>query len=228
MRGKARARCRAGASSCIIPAGAGKSFQSSKQSVFRWDHPRGCGEKNHPLRVCMRQTESSPRVRGKENRSKLFEGVCGIIPAGAGKRASCRLGSCRDWDHPRGCGEKVDFLPCLKPGVGSSPRVRGKGVTGNFWKVDTGIIPAGAGKRHTRARSRRAKGDHPRGCGEKRSRMPQLPSRAGSSPRVRGKDSPVVVNVPPGGIIPAGAGKSLVTARPPRGVGDHPRGCGEK
>ena len=50
----------------------------------------------------------------------------------------------------------------------------------------------------------------------------------GSSPRVRGKADGVAAGPCVAGIIPAGAGKSLIAKNLVILVRDHPRGCGEK
>ena len=50
----------------------------------------------------------------------------------------------------------------------------------------------------------------------------------GSSPRVRGEATARVLGPREEGIIPAGAGRSLVDGRRSVLSGDHPRGCGEK
>ena len=51
---------------------------------------------------------------------------------------------------------------------------------------------------------------------------------AGSSPRVRGKGRGRRASSAAGGIIPAGAGKSVRRSAPKWTRWDHPRGCGEK
>ena len=100
-----------------------------------------------------------------------------------------------------------------------------------------------------RASLHQAQRDHPRGCGEKPPKSllflsyigssPRVRGKvtetstprtrgAGSSPRVRGKDAPTVANRQSTGIIPAGAGKSMVALPGRDRRPDHPRGCGEK
>ena len=70
--------------------------------------------------------------------------------------------------------------------------------------------------------------DHPRVCGEKYSTRPYLSDEWGSPPRMRGK----VLKTPNGEaterITPAYAGKRHVCNAPCKGMGDHPRVCGEK
>ena len=113
-------------------------------------------------------------------------------------------------------------------GRGSSPRVRGKAIAYLRKAGVRGIIPAGAGKRLPRRSKRATRRDHPRGCGEKMMGCSPSLTTMGSSPRVRGKGNPALLNVAPEGIIPAGAGKSLHHRQAGVGLRDHPRGCGEK
>ena len=70
--------------------------------------------------------------------------------------------------------------------------------------------------------------DHPRGCGEKGVVEEVVLFFIGSSPRVRGKVDVAQVCDVCLGIIPAGAGKSLLSIEVKTKGWDHPRGCGEK
>ena len=191
----------------IIPAGAGKRTLVSRGLVGSWDHPRGCGEKTSDSALADLAAGSSPRVRGKGAQVLNFSLMSGIIPAGAGKRRYNSRTFRGGWDHPRGCGEKWKMLPWIVLWPGSSPRVRGKAPTHHRRHLPLCIIPAGAGKSRRRARVRRARRDHPRGCGEKPERAWRRNCSEGSSPRVRGKVLSRFVISWSWGIIPAGAGK---------------------
>ena len=70
--------------------------------------------------------------------------------------------------------------------------------------------------------------DHPRVCGEKRSRRHHLVAEQGSPPRMRGKVLFRSFIVQPFGITPAYAGKRSAASRPAAAARDHPRVCGEK
>ena len=93
--------------------------------------------------------------------------------------------------------------------AGSSPRVRGKLRSYFLRFVNSGLIPARAGKTVARSfRGLRARA-HPRACGENKL-LPRPPlSFLGSSPRVRGKPSWIDLDGTPCGLIPARAGKTL-------------------
>ncbi len=127
--------------------------------------------------------------------------------------------------------------------------MRGKGVFRVVRRQRVGITPAHAGKRSNGSYYWQRKKDHPRACGEKFATSYQLPSSAGSPPRMRGKDYVVQLGNVSLGITPAHAGKSSsavcvgATNRgsPPAHAGkrhgitgnlyarkDHPRACGEK
>ena len=131
-------------------------------------------------------------------------------------------------DHPRGCGEKLETRAQPVMLMGSSPRVRGKGLVAVVGFFSWGIIPAGAGKSARRATSVVDAKDHPRGCGEKGTAPPGESMIRGSSPRVRGKGVRHRFKEHALGIIPAGAGKSFCDFPQSKAQGDHPRGCGEK
>ena len=213
-----------------------------------WDHPRGCGEKNNRPPWLGRAAGSSPRVRGKAWHPLHILKSLGIIPAGAGKSPASAGSGSVSWDHPRGCGEKRPFCrlksrkggssprvrgkesakSCSGSSVGSSPRVRGKANGRSSMLLAFGIIPAGAGKSGGDESGDVAKGDHPRGCGEKDHAGYPKNTRAGSSPRVRGKVPTPCPSPTRRRIIPAGAEKRQSRRAPRSAPRDHPRGCGEK
>ena len=158
----------------------------------------------------------------------MATGETGIIPAGAGRSFRPFQSRTDGRYHPRGCGEKMLSEEVRNGGRGSSPRVRGKDKDAGCDGECFGIIPAGAGKRSPLFSAANLPWDHPRGCGEKYTSSGAMTLQEGSSPRVRGKVHLIRRDDPPRGIIPAGAGKSEGDGDVAAGLGDHPRGCGEK
>ena len=65
--------------------------------------------------------------------------------------------------------------------------MRGKVSSETAKPGSTRIIPAGAGKRSVGQFADALDRDHPRGCGEKLSKVHAATRSGGSSPRVRGK-----------------------------------------
>ena len=94
--------------------------------------------------------------------------------------------------------------------------------------VEIRITPAYAGKRSKSMTLRSLRGDHPRVCGEKRSRRHHLVAEQGSPPRMRGKVLFRSFIVQPFGITPAYAGKRVRCSQQALPRTDHPRMCGEK
>ena len=115
------------------------------------------------------------------------------------------------------------------PGMGSSPRVRGRPQHSPVPHLRMGLIPAGAGQTcnsDSRESTRRA---HPRGCGADRSSADSDAMMAGSSPRVRGRLLMRRVFSAHRRLIPAGAGQtSTRTNTHPPGVGSSPRVRGRR
>ena len=68
----------------IIPAYAGNTALSCQHAVWRFDHPRVCGEHGIIGGLRVRQLGSSPRMRGTLPTAGGVEIVVGIIPAYAG------------------------------------------------------------------------------------------------------------------------------------------------
>ena len=90
----------------------------------------------------------------------------------------------------------------------------------------SGIIPAHAGLTRCQESSSGRNQDHPRACGAHR--LLRILRRAclGSSPRMRGSHTAIVVVELLDGIIPAHAGLTVGTRRWLTFMGDHPRACG--
>ena len=85
-----------------------------------------------------------------------------------GKATLFRDSSTITEDHPRICGEKIVVNEKVADRTGSPPHMRGKGMLQVLISEPLGITPAYAGKRKRTATAKKASGDHPRICGEKR------------------------------------------------------------
>ena len=106
--------------------------------------------------------------------------------------------------------------------------MRGKVLVAVQSQTDGGITPAYAGKRLRSLRSAPARGDHPRLCGEKLSRLGMGLGKTGSPPPMRGKDNLCRKTVQRTRITPAYAGKRRTIQGVRDQIEDHPRLCGEK
>ena len=112
---------------------------------------------------------------------------------------------------------------------GSPPQVRGKQILSLFSGIVRRITPAGAGKTSPSETRRRLRKDHPRRCGENRTRCKKSLLDTGSPPQVRGKPEAGVQLFVSLRITPAGAGKTAVgivvsrsnTGSPPQVRGKH-------
>ena len=192
----------------LIPACAGKTRRLLAWLPASWAHPRVCGE-NAPSTTATKAAHgSSPRVRGKQRRSRRRRGGPGLIPACAGKTCHQHLGRSRARAHPRVCGENLGIESRLRIFCGSSPRVRGKLSETPYRSIGSRLIPACAGKTATKSRSPARCQAHPRVCGENSNLRCLIFVESGSSPRVRGKlHRPTRKGQTPG-LIPACAGKT--------------------
>ena len=106
--------------------------------------------------------------------------------------------------------------------------MRGKAIPFSEPDVNFGITPAYAGKSQPYHFTCTSYWDHPRVCGEKQVPAVRHQRRCGSPPRMRGKVTRNGNIIRPWGITPAYAGKRHVCSAPCKGMGDHPRVCGEK
>ncbi len=126
-----------------------------------------CGEKSADIEGCNYLAGSPPRVRGKVRRALVCVCDVGITPACAGKSSYAPVYTDGLKDHPRVCGEKLNFCHKSPSDKGSPPRVRGKDDQERRELVKIRITPACAGKRAVNARGEFYNKDHPRVCGEK-------------------------------------------------------------
>ena len=211
----------------LIPARAGKTSSYRVRGRRTPAHPRACGENGSAQKDGSVLAGSSPRVRGKHLQVDAHQRVRRLIPARAGKTYAAPSGVFIATAHPRACGENPAWPSTPHPRGGSSPRVRGKRDLDETVGEDTGLIPARAGKTCGAGGGRGVAWAHPRACGENRVHIDPSGDPWGSSPRVRGKRPPPPPGPPPPGLIPARAGKTLVTIHGPAPQTAHPRACGE-
>ena len=171
----------------LIPARAGKTLPQRPSWPWAWAHPRACGENC----VCPARPASgrgsSPRVRGKHQRSDAGSRIPGLIPARAGKTTMPGRPRSASTAHPRACGENMTTTLLLQLLLGSSPRVRGKPTRPRIWCSEERLIPARAGKTKPAPVNSSSTGAHPRACGENLDADKEAVRQFGSSPRVRGK-----------------------------------------
>ena len=108
MRGKREKPVRTTKNDRLIPAHAGKTFETGSRHLGSWAHPRACGE-NIPTRSPARPAGgSSPRMRGKQHLRIRDRVPDGLIPAHAGKTGSFEAGRWWWGAHPRACGENAE------------------------------------------------------------------------------------------------------------------------
>ena len=130
---------------------------------------------------------SSPLTRGKVLGAFSAGLGAGIIPAYAGKSASCSSQAKLVRDHPRLRGEKIPRYPVQMVSPGSSPLTRGKVGLWLIYLTFIRIIPAYAGKSHCIMFGLPLSEDHPRLRGEKILKILRRSKSIGSSPLTRGK-----------------------------------------
>ena len=151
---------------------------------------------------------SSPLTRGKLARRSGFTRAVWLIPAHAGKTASCTGPRERSWAHPRSRGENGQLARGGVRGPGSSPLTRGKRRKPPGVLERNRLIPAHAGKTESEGVRTIGVSAHPRSRGENANGEPANVIRPGSSPLTRGKHRGVRVRPCVERLIPAHAGKT--------------------
>ena len=149
-----------------IPAYAGKTGKTGAQNEFSAEHPRVCGENVKETSNEVLLAGTSPRMRGKPFVESSYPTWQRNIPAYAGKTFDFISVDIRLEEHPRVCGENYPRRAHRGGWFGTSPRMRGKPVSGRNFLCLSRNIPAYAGKtRHRPVGVHRSK-EHPRVCGE--------------------------------------------------------------
>ena len=155
----------------IIPAYAGNTSGSTFLNTLRRDHPRVCGEHGAVREPVCRKVGSSPRMRGTPERAIGCVNHVGIIPAYAGNTLRGDIGRSCTGDHPRVCGEHIEYKVEGATSQGSSPRMRGTHPSARPCALYCGIIPAYAGNTLFGHSVSFIGKDHPRVCGEHTKRL---------------------------------------------------------
>ena len=166
-----------------------------------------CGENPTYQQPDVHRLGSPPHVRGKPHAGEILPSLTRITPACAGKTYSHGSKETYNRDHPRMCGENIDF--------NSSREFL-------IW-----ITPACAGKTTTLNDATALQWDHPRMCGENFPEARMCHTHTGSPPHVRGKPTFFTTLWNGIGITPACAGKTIKDTTTYTAAKDHPRMCGE-
>ncbi len=192
----------------------------------RPDHPRACGANMRLAHGKLPPYGSSPRMRGEHVASALQCDHARIIPAHAGQTPCTCRASRRFSDHPRACGANHFVVGVWEAERGSSPRMRGKLLSGGLTGALNRIIPAHAGQTADGPFRHPQRTDHPRACGANPHCRRRTVWTRGSSPRMRGKPQQPSDLRGVERIIPAHAGQTSTRSPAATPRPDHPRACG--
>ena len=153
----------------------------------RRDHPRACGEDDHPTRQLFPREGPPPRMRGRLERQPCTPVRGRTTPAHAGKTTPTRGCGRGCSDHPRACGEDVVFPGLGDVCLGPPPRMRGRPRRQTQSIRSLGTTPAHAGKTSLSLMLWGIVRDHPRACGEDNDMQAVRAAATGPPPRMRGR-----------------------------------------
>ena len=203
----------------IIPARAGFTSSSSRQSTGSWDHPRSRGVYCHWGACPASRSGSSPLARGLLPLPAPRHPSPGIIPARAGFTPLRYHLVPERQDHPRSRGVYLIRSPRWAGAAGSSPLARGLLRDAAPIAAALGIIPARAGFTRATPPSTPRTADHPRSREVYHPASRPAPVRQGSSPLARGLPVADLRIRIADRIIPARAGFTEASVK--RGPGAH-------
>ena len=151
-----------------------------------------------------------------------------IIPTRVGTRSRASVHPYLTLDHPHACGDKGHLTAlCLADG-GSSPRVWGQVSSQRCLQLWSRIIPTRVGTSGEVPDYDCVCRDHPHACGDKSLYLHFSRLSLGSSPRVWGQVSDIIVSLRTSRIIPTRVGTSKMTKKEEWEAKDHPHACGDK
>ena len=192
----------------LIPARAGNTSRSPRESSITSAHPRSRGE--HPRKRGRSPSYfgSSPLARGTPAAVSLHTRYRRLIPARAGNTSTESPPLLAQSAHPRSRGEHgAPSFSRRSPG-GSSPLARGTRVSKNNSSGAPRLIPARAGNTFSGILRREAFEAHPRSRGEHSVQKALAPRGFGSSPLARGTPRCCPPGVKAFRLIPARAGNT--------------------
>ena len=228
MRGTGQRRKRRCNPRRFIPAHAGNRRPDRPWPRPHPVHPRACGEQVDAVLRILAHAGSSPRMRGTGSAQSFRLHAKRFIPAHAGNSIGKPTRGGTTTVHPRACGEQPDTPDIDRRGPGSSPRMRGTGISGLLGLWTPRFIPAHAGNSRGAGSAPRNEAVHPRACGEQIVLCAMVAERSGSSPRMRGTGEHPYQHGGAGRFIPAHAGNRSPSPLPGNGATVHPRACGEQ
>ena len=185
-----------------------------------------CGANFGSISTTIGSAGSSPRVRGEQVQPCRPRHCSRIIPACAGRTTGRPSSTLAFPDHPRVCGANCSTVSACSRAIGSSPRVRGERAQSGEELTCGRIIPACAGRTDSGQADHVGRADHPRVCGANYQPPIRLNQGDGSSPRVRGEQQDGRTILVRHRIIPACAGRTILSSHSSLRVKDHPRVCG--
>ena len=211
----------------FIPARAGNTPESRRDTSREPVHPRSRGEHVYPGWIPWTLYGSSPLARGTLLQPDLELLIGRFIPARAGNTAARVPDMTLSPVHPRSRGEHGPERCQALHNPGSSPLARGTPARERVARRTCRFIPARAGNTAARTAGRRRLPVHPRSRGEHNRRKYAGDHNIGSSPLARGTRCLPAGRGPRPRFIPARAGNTpwRIPRCPPRPV--HPRSRGE-
>ena len=190
-------------------------------------HPRSRGENAKQSSATPGQYGSSPLTRGKRRPHRRGARYRRLIPAHAGKTCPFGVMEAFAGAHPRSRGENGTIFYATKACEGSSPLTRGKLGRRYLRAALLRLIPAHAGKTGDVRKRPHGSEAHPRSRGENHDDAGGRAPQWGSSPLTRGKQKWWGTCCLLVGLIPAHAGKTMMTVDHGCPCAAHPRSRGE-
>ncbi len=210
-----------------IPTRVGKTIIRSSCRGLQPEHPHACGE-NFQTRFDHRPVRgTSPRVWGKQVRQAALPSHHRNIPTRVGKTNNLDGDIDVNAEHPHACGENAPTRGYSVPSIGTSPRVWGKLLLPQVFRLISRNIPTRVGKTGPAPLLESGYSEHPHACGENPAGQMSAYMPVGTSPRVWGKPSPVEVEARPPRNIPTRVGKTSGRTCTRRWTPEHPHACGE-
>ena len=109
-----------------IPTLVGKTHGAGRRLRRGSEHPHACGENSLRTNPRYAHLGTSPRLWGKQGKTRASDFVTRNIPTLVGKTATCRSPLPTPTEHPHACGENIILFGVHGCFSGTSPRLWGK------------------------------------------------------------------------------------------------------
>ncbi len=194
----------------FIPTHVGNTSCQHRAACLLPVHPHACGEHANVSDLSGLGIGSSPRMWGTHVYPISPSRPYRFIPTHVGNTHIPAINITTCSVHPHACGEHLLGGGEGDASHGSSPRMWGTPLSGEYPPSGSRFIPTHVGNTGIKTRTAALNSVHPHACGEHKACMQVIASKVGSSPRMWGTLHHVVRHILGNRFIPTHVGNTPI------------------